>query len=102
MKPLSEMPLETARSVRVVLTDIDDTVTTEGRLSRLCLRGDGTFARGGILVVPVTGRPAGWCDHIARMWPVDGRRRRERSVLDSATTCSAQAAAALHDRRATA
>ena len=20
---------------------------------------------------PVTGRPAGWCDHIARMWPVD-------------------------------
>ena len=25
----------------------------------------------GLLVVPVTGRPAGWCDHIARMWPVD-------------------------------
>ena len=24
-----------------------------------------------MLVVPVTGRPAGWCDHIARMWPVD-------------------------------
>ncbi len=24
-----------------------------------------------LLVVPVTGRPAGWCDHIARMWPVD-------------------------------
>jgi len=23
-------------------------------------------------VVPITGRPAGWCDHIARMWPVDG------------------------------
>ena len=26
----------------------------------------------GIKVVPITGRPAGWCDHIARMWPVDG------------------------------
>jgi HAD superfamily hydrolase (TIGR01484 family) len=25
----------------------------------------------GMLVVPITGRPAGWCDHIARMWPVD-------------------------------
>lgn len=25
----------------------------------------------GILVIPVTGRPAGWCDHIARMWSVD-------------------------------
>jgi hydroxymethylpyrimidine pyrophosphatase-like HAD family hydrolase len=22
-------------------------------------------------VIPVTGRPAGWCDHIARFWPVD-------------------------------
>jgi HAD superfamily hydrolase (TIGR01484 family) len=22
--------------------------------------------------VPITGRPAGWCDHIARMWPVEG------------------------------
>ena len=22
-------------------------------------------------MVPITGRPAGWCDHIARMWPVD-------------------------------
>jgi HAD superfamily hydrolase (TIGR01484 family) len=26
----------------------------------------------GLLVIPVTGRPAGWCDAIARMWPVDG------------------------------
>lgn len=26
----------------------------------------------GLVVVPVTGRPAGWVDHIARMWPVDG------------------------------
>ena len=25
----------------------------------------------GMLVIPITGRPAGWCDHIARMWPVD-------------------------------
>jgi len=26
----------------------------------------------GVYVIPITGRPAGWCDHIARMWPVDG------------------------------
>src|SRR5205085_3245055 len=25
----------------------------------------------GLLMIPITGRPAGWCDHIARMWPVD-------------------------------
>ena len=23
-------------------------------------------------LIPITGRPAGWCDHIARMWPVAG------------------------------
>ena len=27
--------------------------------------------KAGFRVVPVTGRPAGWCDHIARFWPVD-------------------------------
>ncbi|HWA45763.1 MAG TPA: HAD-IIB family hydrolase, partial [Hypericibacter adhaerens] len=25
----------------------------------------------GLIVIPVTGRPAGWCDMIARFWPVD-------------------------------
>ncbi|TFG81849.1 MAG: HAD-IIB family hydrolase [Spirochaetales bacterium] len=28
--------------------------------------------RAGIMAVPVTGRPAGWCDLIARQWPVAG------------------------------
>src|SRR6185436_5025454 len=28
--------------------------------------------RAGLTTVPITGRPAGWCDHIARMWPVSG------------------------------
>jgi hypothetical protein len=27
--------------------------------------------KAGLAVVPVTGRPAGWCDMIARLWPVD-------------------------------
>jgi hypothetical protein len=30
------------------------------------------LAEAGLKVVPITGRPAGWCDHIARMWPVEG------------------------------
>jgi len=25
----------------------------------------------GLVVVPITGRPAGWCDLIARQWPID-------------------------------
>jgi hydroxymethylpyrimidine pyrophosphatase-like HAD family hydrolase len=31
-----------------------------------------SLERSGISVVPVTGRPAGWCDQIARQWPVAG------------------------------
>ena len=55
----------------------------------------------GRIAVAVTGRPAGWCDHIARMWPVDAvvgengafwfrylreeRRMRRRFIQDDAT-----------------
>lgn len=72
MIPLSQLPLEKARSVRVILTDIDDTVTTEGMLTAAAYAALENLQRAGYLVIPVTGRPAGWCDHIARMWPVDG------------------------------
>jgi len=71
MKPLSAFPLEARRAVRFVLTDIDDTVTTEGRLPAASLDAMERLQGAGVKVVPVTGRPAGWCDHIARMWPVD-------------------------------
>ncbi len=71
MKPLSQLPVEKARSIRLVLTDIDDTITTEGMLTAKAYAALESLHRGGFLVVPVTGRPAGWCDHIARMWPVD-------------------------------
>ncbi len=72
MIPLSQLSLEKARSVRVILTDIDDTVTTEGMLTASAYAALENLQRAGFLVIPVTGRPAGWCDHIARMWPVDG------------------------------
>jgi hypothetical protein len=55
-----------------VLTDIDDTLTTEGRLTAAAYGAMERLAAAGFLVVPITGRPAGWCDHIARMWPVAG------------------------------
>lgn len=71
MRPLSEFPDETRRQVRVVLADIDDTLTDDGRLPASSLEALEALQAAGRLVVPVTGRPAGWCDHIARMWPVD-------------------------------
>ena len=71
MRPLAEFPRERLAAVRAVLADIDDTLTTEGKLHAVALAALERLRAAGLLVVPVTGRPAGWCDHIARMWPVD-------------------------------
>jgi HAD superfamily hydrolase (TIGR01484 family) len=71
MQPLVAMPGAVRRAVRGVLVDIDDTLSTHGRLTVAAYAALGRLAEAGKLVIPVTGRPAGWCDHIARMWPVD-------------------------------
>lgn len=71
-RPLARMPEATRRAIRGVLADIDDTITSEGALTPEAYAALARLKRAGLLVVPVTGRPAGWCDHIARMWPVDG------------------------------
>ena len=68
MKPLHELP---AAGVHTVFTDIDDTLSTHGRVPAEAYAALQALRQGGLRVVPVTGRPAGWCDHIARMWPVD-------------------------------
>jgi HAD superfamily hydrolase (TIGR01484 family) len=72
MKALSAFGTEARRSVRGVFLDIDDTLTSEGRLTSPAYASLERLSEAGVLVVPITGRPAGWCDHIARMWPVDG------------------------------
>jgi HAD superfamily hydrolase (TIGR01484 family) len=71
MRPLAEFPRAKLAAVRAVLTDIDDTLTTDGELHAVAFLALERLRAAGLLVVPVTGRPAGWCDHIARMWPVD-------------------------------
>jgi len=68
MKPLKELRPE---GVRALLFDIDDTLTTDGKLTAGAYAALERLKRAGKILVPVTGRPAGWCDHIARMWPVD-------------------------------
>jgi HAD superfamily hydrolase (TIGR01484 family) len=54
-----------------VLLDIDDTLSTRGKLTAPAFAALWQLHEAGINVVVVTGRPAGWCDHIARFWPVD-------------------------------
>lgn len=72
MHPISDMPRNTAAAIDIVLADIDDTLTTEGRLPAKAYQALEDLQAAGLIVAPVTGRPAGWCDMIARFWPVDG------------------------------
>jgi HAD superfamily hydrolase (TIGR01484 family) len=71
-RPVAELPPELSRQLAFLFTDIDDTLTSEGMLPARSYSALWDLHDAGIRVVPVTGRPAGWCDHIARMWPVDG------------------------------
>jgi HAD superfamily hydrolase (TIGR01484 family) len=71
VKPLADLPRASLVTVHGVLADIDDTLSTEGRITAAAYTALERLRAAGLLVVPVTGRPAGWCDHIARMWPVD-------------------------------
>jgi HAD superfamily hydrolase (TIGR01484 family) len=69
---LAEFPPAARGAVHTLLFDIDDTLTTDGRLTAEAYAALDRAHAGGLATVPVTGRPAGWCDHIARMWPVAG------------------------------
>lgn len=72
MKNLAKITLDELKSVSAVLTDIDDTLTTHGVLPAVAYQALENLRAADFKVIPITGRPAGWCDHIARMWPVDG------------------------------
>jgi hydroxymethylpyrimidine pyrophosphatase-like HAD family hydrolase len=58
-------------TIRGVAFDIDDTFSTEGLLTAEAYSALWALKRAGFFLVPITGRPAGWCDHFARFWPVD-------------------------------
>jgi len=72
MRELDELDGGLARDLAGVMTDIDDTLTSGGRLRAAAYGAMEQLRDAGLKVIPITGRPAGWCDHIARMWPVDG------------------------------
>jgi len=72
MQTIANMPRETLRAVTTVLADIDDTITTGGRLPAASYAALEQLDAAGLNVGLITGRPAGWCDMIARFWPVKG------------------------------
>ncbi|WP_073038666.1 HAD-IIB family hydrolase [Desulfacinum infernum] len=71
MRPLESLARQDVQNLWGVLFDIDDTFTTRGRIPACAYSALWSLKESGLKLVPITGRPAGWCDHIARMWPVD-------------------------------
>jgi HAD superfamily hydrolase (TIGR01484 family) len=71
MLPLSAWPTEDRRRITGVLTDIDDTLTTEGAISPEALQALQALKAAGLAVVAITGRSVGWCAPFAPVWPVD-------------------------------
>lgn len=71
MQALKHWPLDARRRITGVLTDIDDTLTTEGAITPDALAALGALKAAGLQVIAITGRPVGWSEPFARDWPVN-------------------------------
>lgn len=71
MRALSQADASEFAGVKFVLTDMDDTLTFGGKLAARTYTALEQLQRASIKVIPVTAAPAGWCDQMVRMWPVD-------------------------------
>lgn len=71
MLPLSAWPSEDRRRIAGVLTDIDDTLTTEGAITPGALQALHALKAASLPVIAITGRSVGWCEPFVPVWPVD-------------------------------
>ena len=79
MKALASWPQQDRRQLIGVFTDIDDTLTTDGAITPDALQALTRLKAAGLHVIPITGRPIGWCEPFANgdpargivPWPVD-------------------------------
>ena len=76
MQALTLWPEAARRHLVGVFTDIDDTLTTEGAITPDALKALADLKAAGLTVIPITGRPIGWCAPFmagpqGAAWPVD-------------------------------
>jgi HAD superfamily hydrolase (TIGR01484 family) len=67
MRPVAEL----TAAVRGVFSDIDDTLTHDGSVVPEAYAAIARARAAGLRVVLVTGRPAGWAEVLASLWPID-------------------------------
>ena len=71
MHALKDWPIAARSRIAGVLTDIDDTLTTEGAITSEALDALHALKAAGLPVIAITGRPVGWSEPFAADWPVD-------------------------------
>ncbi|QEE17673.1 HAD-IIB family hydrolase [Promethearchaeum syntrophicum] len=72
MLKISEIPTEIVNKIEIIFCDIDDTLSFKGKILPETYSSLWDLFNNNIKIVPITGRCAGWVDHIARFWPVFG------------------------------
>jgi HAD superfamily hydrolase (TIGR01484 family) len=71
LRDLSLLSKEDVGPLEYVLTDVDDTITTKGKLMPEALQALYDLSESGLKVICVTGGSAGWGDTYLRQWPVE-------------------------------
>ena len=71
MQALTAWTVEARRGLTGVLTDIDDTLTTDGAITPDALQALIDLKAAGFATIAITGRPSGWSEPFALRWPVD-------------------------------
>jgi len=67
LEGLSRIELE---SIQLIISDVDDTITSQGRLRPCALEALESAERKGYRTVLLSGGSAGWCEVYLRQWPV--------------------------------
>ena len=71
MQALTLWPHEARQPITGILTDIDDTLTTDGAITPDALQAMADLKAAGLHVIAITGRPVGWSEPFALAWPID-------------------------------
>jgi HAD superfamily hydrolase (TIGR01484 family) len=71
LRPIRELDPAACRALQGVVFDVDDTVTRHGTLEEAAFSAMFRLREAGLKLVAVTGRPLGFAELMARMWPVD-------------------------------
>ena len=71
MLPLSDMGVKESSNIKAVLFDLDGTFVNRDELKGVAYSSLELIRERGLKAIAVTGRSAGWCDLIARWWPID-------------------------------